>query len=54
MFQLDIPNLFDTKASQIDDYDGSHLHGEPAGGIKDFHFLPVEPLSFRVTLAAQF
>ncbi|MBP0493829.1 TonB-dependent receptor [Pararoseomonas indoligenes] len=49
---LDALNLLDTKASGIDYFYPSRLPGEPAGGIADRHFHPVEPRAFRVTLAA--
>jgi outer membrane receptor protein involved in Fe transport len=51
---LDVFNLFDRKASDIDYYYASRLRGEPAGGIEDRHFHPVEPRSFRLTLIANF
>jgi len=47
-------NLLDTKASQIDYYYTSRLPGEPAAGVNDIHFHPVEPRSFRVNLAMKF
>ncbi|MDH7795766.1 outer membrane receptor protein involved in Fe transport [Beijerinckia sp. GAS462] len=52
--QLDAFNLFNAKASQIDYYYASRLPGEPAGGIADRHFHPVEPLAVRLTIAGQF
>ena len=51
---LDVFNLFDRKASDIDYYYASRLAGEAAGGVNDIHFHPVEPRSFRVTLTANF
>ncbi len=51
---LDVFNLFDRKASDIDYFYASRLNGEPAGGFDDIHFHPVEPRSFRVTLTANF
>jgi outer membrane receptor protein involved in Fe transport len=51
---LDIFNLFDKKASDIDYYYRSRLPGEPADGADDIHFHPVEPRSFRLTLAHLF
>ena len=51
---LDIFNLFDRKASDIDYFYTSRLKGEPAQGVNDIHFHPVEPRSFRVTLIANF
>ena len=51
---LDVFNLFDRKASDIDYYYASRLKGEPAAGVDDLHFHPVEPRSFRLTLTANF
>lgn len=51
---FDVFNLFDRKASDIDYYYVSRLAGEPAAGIGDIHFHPVEPRSLRVTLTANF
>jgi outer membrane receptor protein involved in Fe transport len=47
-------NLLNAKASQIDYFYVSRLRGEPAEGVGDIHFHPVEPVSFRVTLSAAF
>ena len=51
---LDIYNLFDRKASDIDYYYASRLPGEPASGVNDIHFHPVEPRSVRLTLSTSF
>jgi outer membrane receptor protein involved in Fe transport len=51
---LDVFNLFDRKASDIDYYYASRLPGEPAGGVADRHFHPVEPRTFRLTLTANY
>ncbi|NIK47959.1 outer membrane receptor protein involved in Fe transport [Variibacter gotjawalensis] len=51
--QLDVLNVFDTKADQIAYYYESRLPGEP-GGVLDRHIHPVEPRSFRLTLAGRF
>ena len=51
---LDVFNLFDRKASDIDYAYASRLKGEAAGGVDDIHFHPVEPRSLRVTLATSF
>jgi hypothetical protein len=51
--QLDIFNLFNSRAHQIDYYYASQLANESAP-VNDIHFHPVEPLSFRLTLAATF
>ena len=51
---LDVFNLFDRKASDIDYYYTSRLPGEPAEGVADRHFHPVEPRSLRLTLTTNF
>ena len=51
---LDVFNLFDRQASDIDYYYASRLPGEPGAGVNDVHFHPVEPRSFRLTLTANF
>ena len=51
--QLDIFNLFDSHAHQIDYYYPSQLANE-AKPVYDISFKPVEPLSARLTLAASF
>ena len=51
---LDILNLFDRKANDIEYYYASRLQGEPASGVKDIHFHPAEPRTFRVSLLTHF
>lgn len=51
---LDIFNVLDRKASDIDYYYASRLRNEPARGIEDIHFHPVEPRTFRLSLTARF
>jgi hypothetical protein len=51
---LDVFNLFDRKASDIDYYYASRLPGELAGGVDDIHFHPVEPRAVRLTLQHSF
>ncbi|HEY1505450.1 MAG TPA: TonB-dependent receptor [Stellaceae bacterium] len=51
--QLDIFNLFNSHAHQIDYFYASQLANESAP-VFDIHFKPVEPLSARVTVAASF
>lgn len=51
---FDVFNLFNRKASDIDYYYVSRLPGEPAGGVEDRHFHPVEPRALRVTVTRQF
>ena len=51
---LDVFNLFDRQASDIDYDYTSRLAGEPLEGRDDLHFHPVEPRSLRVTLTTTF
>ena len=51
---LDVFNLFNRKASDIDYYYTSRLRGEPVGGVDDVHFHPVEPRSLRATLTVNY
>ena len=51
---VDVFNLFNRKGSDIDYYYASRLKGEPAEGVNDIHFHPVEPRSVRVSLIANF
>jgi outer membrane receptor protein involved in Fe transport len=48
---VDVFNLFDRKASDIDYFYASRLQGEPAAGINDIHFHPVESRALRASLA---
>lgn len=47
-------NLLNTKAHAIDYFYTSRLPGEPAAGVADKHFHPIETRSFRVSLTAYF
>ncbi|HEX2542778.1 MAG TPA: TonB-dependent receptor [Caldimonas sp.] len=51
---LDVFNVFDRRASDIDYFYASRLRGEPAEGVEDIHFHPVEPRRFRISLIANF
>jgi hypothetical protein len=51
---LDVFNLFDRQASDIDYYYTSRLRGEPAAGVPDIHFHPAAPRTVRLTLSASF
>lgn len=51
--RLDGYNLLDQTASQIDYYYASRLPGEPADGVEDIHFHPMEPRSFRLSLTKE-
>jgi len=50
---LDLFNLFQRRASDIDYFYASQLRGE-AAPVNDLHFHPVEPRSLRLTLNASF
>ncbi len=47
---LDVFNLFDAEASDIDYFYTSRLRGEPADGVDDIHTHPALPRSARVSL----
>lgn len=47
-------NLSNRKDSAIDYFYTSRLPGEPAEGVDDIHFHPIESRSFRLTLVARF
>lgn len=51
---VDVFNLFNRKASDIDYYYASRLAGEAADGVNDTHTHPAEPRSVRVTLNLSF
>lgn len=51
---VDVFNLFNTQGDDITYYYTSRLPGEPAGGVDDYHFHPVEPIQVRVAIAAKF
>lgn len=51
---VDVFNLFDRKASDIDYYYASRLRGEPAEGVEDRHFHPVEPRTVRASVIYNF
>jgi outer membrane receptor protein involved in Fe transport len=47
-------NLLDSDENDITYYYASRLPGEPAEGVEDVHFHPVEPRNFRVSLRKVF
>lgn len=51
---VDMLNAFDRADDDIAYYYRSRLPGEPAEGIEDVHFHPVEPRTWRVTLSRSF
>ncbi len=52
--QAEVFNLLNRKDSAIDYYYASRLPGEDAAGLNDIHFHPVEPISFRMSVTANF
>jgi hypothetical protein len=52
--KLDLLNLFDAEDSDVDYFYRSRLPGEPAGGVDDIHFHPVEPFTLRAALVVAF
>jgi outer membrane receptor protein involved in Fe transport len=50
---LDVFNLFNRQASDVDYFYASQLRGE-AAPVQDTHFHPVEPRSLRFTVTANF
>ncbi|MDA8018293.1 MAG: TonB-dependent receptor plug domain-containing protein [Thermoanaerobaculia bacterium] len=47
---LEVFNLLDEEASDIEYFYASRLPGEPLDGVEDVHFHPVQPLSARLVL----
>jgi outer membrane receptor protein involved in Fe transport len=51
---VDVFNLTNTRASDIDYFYTSRLPGEPDGGVDDVHFHPALPRTARVSLIVDF
>jgi hypothetical protein len=51
---LEVFNLLDAKASDVDYYYASRLPGEPAGGVNDVHFHPTESREARLLVRYEF
>lgn len=51
---LEVFNLTNREDAAIDYYYTSRLPGEPADGVDDVHFHPIESRSLRLTLSGQF
>jgi hypothetical protein len=49
--QLSLLNIFNSRDADIQYYYTSRLPGEPAGGVNDIHFHPVEPRQVRASIA---
>ncbi len=54
LIAFDVLNVFNQKSSEIDYFYTSRLPGEPAGGVDDIHFHPVEPREYRIGVTVQF
>jgi hypothetical protein len=52
--KLDVFNLLDAEASDVDYFYASRLPGEPDEGVDDVHTHPVEPRTIRVGISARF
>jgi hypothetical protein len=51
---LEVFNLLNVKASDVDYFYASRLPGEPAGGVNDVHFHPTESRTVRLVAAYHF
>jgi hypothetical protein len=51
---MDVFNLLNTNASDIDYFYTSRLRGEPLGGVEDIHSHPTLPRTVRLVLRVQF
>jgi hypothetical protein len=52
--RLDVLNLLDSDDDDITYWYASRLPGEPAGGVEDYHFHPIEPRDVRVYVGWKF
>jgi hypothetical protein len=53
-FRFDVLNLFDSKDDDITYWYASRLQGEPAEGVDDYHFHPIEPRDMRAYFTWKF
>ncbi|MBM4206612.1 MAG: TonB-dependent receptor [Gammaproteobacteria bacterium] len=53
-FTAEVYNILNRNDDGITYFYGSRLPGERAAGVDDFHFHPVEPVSFRLGFTAKF
>ena len=51
---VDIFNALNARVSDVDYYYASRLPGEPASGVDDIHFHPVERRSVRLSISTGF
>lgn len=49
--QVSLRNVFNARDADIQYYYASRLPGEPADGVDDIHFHPVEPRQVRASIA---
>jgi hypothetical protein len=54
VISLDVLNLLDSRDNDITYFYASRLPGEPAEGVDDIHFHPLEPRQLRVTVRYAF
>jgi hypothetical protein len=52
--KLDVFNLLDAAVSDVDYFYASRLPGEPASGVDDVHFHPMEPRTLRLGVEVRF
>jgi hypothetical protein len=52
--RIDVLNVFDSEDDDITYFYASRLPGEPADGIEDQHFHPIEPRTLRAYLSWKF
>lgn len=48
--RLDLFNVFDSDDHDVSYFYASRLAGEPAAGVEDIHFHPLEPRTLRASL----
>ena len=53
-FRFDVLNVFDSKDDDITYWYTSRLQGEPADGVDDYHFHPIEPRDIRAYFTWKF
>ena len=51
---VDLFNLLDSAASDVDYFYASRLRGEPLSGVEDVHFHPTLPRTARLTFGVEF
>jgi hypothetical protein len=52
--RIDVLNLLDSEDDEITYFYASRLPGEPAEGVEDLHFHPIEPRTARVHASWKF